>query len=67
MKIASHWIQAVLLTWLIIGAEKKDIVSRGNMKDSLTENFFDLKELIFKPEIDEYYDFTGKVVDKEGS
>jgi hypothetical protein len=35
------------------------------MKDSLTENFLDLKKLVFKPELDDYYDLSGKVVEKK--
>jgi hypothetical protein len=35
------------------------------MKDSLTENFLDLKNLVFKPELEKYYDLSGKVVEKK--
>jgi hypothetical protein len=35
------------------------------MKDSLTENFLDLKKLVFKSELEDYYDLSGKVVEKK--
>jgi hypothetical protein len=35
------------------------------MKDSLTENFFNLKKLVFSPELDDYYDLGEKVVEKK--
>jgi hypothetical protein len=35
------------------------------MKDSLTENFLDLKSLVFTQEFDDIYDISGKIVDRK--
>jgi hypothetical protein len=35
------------------------------MKDSLTENFLDLKKLVFTSELEDYYDLSGKVAEKK--
>jgi hypothetical protein len=36
-----------------------------SMKDSLTENFLNLKKLVFSPDLENYYDLREKVVEKK--